>query len=281
MPVAERELGTREITGSRHNPRILEYFRVAGSPKIRDDETAWCSAFVCAILHWSGFKNPKNLWARSFANYGIPLDKPEYGCIVVLKRGPVYGHVGFFVRMNAADTHILVRGGNQDNTVSDAWFPVADVIAYRWPDEAYPEPDTEPEVGAGQLADPVADLSRPPSPPAETPELVAARLRAHGSRTMQNADSAEAKAKGLASLSIAGLVASVMSAFTDLYAQLSPLVPLLGASALAALALLFAVYIIHNQRAVRAARIEDDLNGLHVGRKGAVSRVVDPDVPVV
>ena len=54
MRIARGELGTHETAGKKATPRIVEYFKAAGSPVV-SDEIAWCSAFVnptCAV--WAG-----------------------------------------------------------------------------------------------------------------------------------------------------------------------------------------------------------------------------------
>ena len=46
MDIARGELGTREVPGPDDNPRVLAYYADAGHPDVRNDETAWCAAFV-------------------------------------------------------------------------------------------------------------------------------------------------------------------------------------------------------------------------------------------
>ena len=45
MPIALREVGTKEFTGAADNPRIVEYLSSTslGSSEASNDETAWCS----------------------------------------------------------------------------------------------------------------------------------------------------------------------------------------------------------------------------------------------
>lgn len=129
MDVAEAEKGVSEISGSKHNPRIVEYHQAAAL-KAKDDETAWCASFVCWVLEKSGFKSTDSAWARDYLNYGKKCD-PQYGCIVVFSRGSNSGHVGFYVKSDA--DYIYVLGGNQSNQVNVSKYPKSRVLGYRWP----------------------------------------------------------------------------------------------------------------------------------------------------
>lgn len=130
---ARKLVGLREIVGSRHEARILQFFAEAGHPGIHDDETAWCAAFVGAMLRRAGYSSSGALNARSYLNFGTKLEKPTLGCIVVFKRGSSswQGHVAFFLRDLGA--YIEVLGGNQGNAVSIARYRKADLLGYRWP----------------------------------------------------------------------------------------------------------------------------------------------------
>lgn len=129
------DIGTHEVPGKRHNPRIVAYFRDAGFPSIRDDETAWCAAAVNASLERAGIPGSKSLAARSFEKWGAACE-PKAGCIVVLWRGSRtgwQGHVGLLVRKTSTHVHLL--GGNQGDALNVQAFPVSRVLAYRWPRE--------------------------------------------------------------------------------------------------------------------------------------------------
>lgn len=128
------DIGTHEEPGARHNPKIVAYFRDAGWPSVKDDETAWCAAVVNAHLERNGIPGTKLLAARSFEKWGEELQQPRVGCIVVMWRGSRtgwQGHVGLYVRETA--THIYVLGGNQSDALTVAAFPKGRVLSYRWP----------------------------------------------------------------------------------------------------------------------------------------------------
>jgi uncharacterized protein (TIGR02594 family) len=130
---ARKFVGLREIVGSRHEPKIIQFFAEAGHPGIHDDETAWCAAFVGAMLRKAGYSSTGALNARSYLNFGTKLAKPTPGCIVVFKRGSSswQGHVAFFIADDG--DRIRVLGGNQGNAVSIASYAKADLLGYRWP----------------------------------------------------------------------------------------------------------------------------------------------------
>lgn len=132
--MAREQDGTRETPGRNHNPKVLAYFKDAGHPEIVDDETAWCAAFVGAMLERTNYRSTRSLMARSYLTWGKPSTL-KIGAIAVFKRGsnPIFGHVGFVVGWNA--THIYVLGGNQSNAVNITKMKRSDLLpnGLRWP----------------------------------------------------------------------------------------------------------------------------------------------------
>ena len=133
LAAARKDVGLKEIVGSRHEPRIVAFFAKAGAPWVKDDETAWCAAFVGAKLAEAGVKGTGSLLARSYTGWGQALKAPAPGAITVFKRAgsPVLGHVAFFLRDLGAQVEVL--GGNQSNSVSIARYSKTNLLAYRWP----------------------------------------------------------------------------------------------------------------------------------------------------
>lgn len=131
---ARKLVGLKEIVGSKHEAKVLEFFAEAGHPEIHNDETAWCAAFANAMLRRAGYAGTGALNARSFLTWGTKLDKPQPGCIVVFKRGNSgwQGHVAFFLADRGPKVEVL--GGNQSNSVSIARYNKKDVLGYRWPE---------------------------------------------------------------------------------------------------------------------------------------------------
>ena len=135
MQYAEKEIGQTEIPGDLHNSRIVEYHRET-SLGASDDETPWCASYVNWVLKQAGIAGTNSAAARSFQRWGRGIDKPEYGCIVVLRRGTQewQGHVGFYVDEDAE--HVWLLGGNQNNQVNVSKYPKKDILAYRMPKRA-------------------------------------------------------------------------------------------------------------------------------------------------
>lgn len=130
---ARKLVGLKEIVGSKHEKQIVAFFAEAGNPGVKDDETAWCAAFVGAMLKKAGVKGTGKLNARSYLQWGVKIDQPRVGCIVVFKRGNSawQGHVAFYLR--TVGNRIEVLGGNQGNAVSIAQYPKSALLGYRWP----------------------------------------------------------------------------------------------------------------------------------------------------
>lgn len=131
---AQKYIGTHEIKGPRHEPRILSWWRAIFRGGIRDDETPWCSAFVGAMFEAVGIPSSRFESARSWETWGRALARPVYGCVAVFSRPGGGGHVGFVVGQDIAG-NILVLGGNQCDEVNIRAFPRARVTAWRWPNQ--------------------------------------------------------------------------------------------------------------------------------------------------
>ena len=133
MDVAARFKGIKERPGKRHNPQIVKFFETVGHGWVKDDETAWCAAFVGSCLALAGYSHTHSLAARSYLRYGTRLKRPKPGCICVFKRGNSswQGHVGFYV--GETKTHIKVLGGNQKNQVRVSSYRKSALLGYRWP----------------------------------------------------------------------------------------------------------------------------------------------------
>lgn len=130
------DLGTWEWAGNEHNPKVIQYFNDVGHAWVQDDETAWCAAFVGAMLKKAGKRHTGKLNARSYLDQGVSvgLDNAKEGDIVVFSRGDPtgwQGHVAFYVSHN--DTHIRVLGGNQGNQVNITSYARSRLLGIRRP----------------------------------------------------------------------------------------------------------------------------------------------------
>ncbi len=131
LKVAAAELGVKEIAGSQHNPRIIEYHK-STDLGATTDETAWCSSFANFCMARAGQSHGRSAAARSWLQWGDALPRPRYGCVVVLKRGTSSweGHVGFLVAEDVDSLALL--GGNQGNRVKVSVYRRADLLGFRW-----------------------------------------------------------------------------------------------------------------------------------------------------
>lgn len=129
---AKKYIDLREYKGSRHEPKILQLWRSIGLPGIKDDETPWCAAFVGAMLENVGIVSSRSGWARDYMKWGIEIDRPIIGCVVVFSREGGGGHVGFAVGYDL-EGRIMVIGGNQSDSVNVKAFDNYRILGYRWP----------------------------------------------------------------------------------------------------------------------------------------------------
>jgi uncharacterized protein (TIGR02594 family) len=127
--LAVAEIGTVEWSKG-DNPKVLEYFRDAGHPEVKNDETAWCAAFVGAMLKRAGMAGTDKLTAQSYLKWGVevPVSDMKQGDICIVKRGKEawQGHV-FFVHKHE-NGKLWGLGGNQSNSVNIQEFPVNESI---------------------------------------------------------------------------------------------------------------------------------------------------------
>lgn len=128
---ARKHIGTREIPGAKHEPKILAWWKAIKRGGIKTDEVPWCAAFVGGCLESVGLISSRYESAKSYMAWGSPLKYPVPGCIAVFSRAGG-GHVGFVVAGDG-DGRLLILGGNQSDQVSIAPFVESRVIGYRWP----------------------------------------------------------------------------------------------------------------------------------------------------
>ena len=136
MNYAKQYVGEQEIKGPQDNPFINGCFAEIGLPQF-DDDDPWCTAFLGASLKRSGCAyNHKRGDARSYLDYGIKIDEPEMGAIVIMWRespNSWKGHVGFVTGWT--DTHVTILGGNQNDSVSYMTVPrrgsQSQILGYR------------------------------------------------------------------------------------------------------------------------------------------------------
>ena len=162
--LASEEVGMQEIKGPMHNPEIVQMFADVGHDWVKDDETAWCAAFVGAMLERAGLPSTRKLNARSYNDWGqsVALEDAQPGDVVTFWRNDPSswtGHVGFFVRDSGVFIEVL--GGNQSNSVNVARYPKSRLLhVRRWP---------------AQSAVPNTVAKRPQTAPASAPTTAPAK----------------------------------------------------------------------------------------------------------
>lgn len=132
IEIALSEYGIHDILGPGSNPNVLKYYAKIGQNWVKDDDVAWCAAFVGYCLEMANINSTKALNARSYLNWGKPTVVPKLGDIVILWRvakNSIYGHVSFFLKQK--DGVVWCLGGNQDDQVCISQYPVDKVLGFR------------------------------------------------------------------------------------------------------------------------------------------------------
>lgn len=143
LRIAQLEIGTKEVSGSGNNAKVVEYHRYASkSNKVEQpDSVPWCSSFVCYIVEKSGMGSTNSMMARSWLKWGVSTRKdPMPGDIVVYWRGNKSGwkgHVGIYLRTNR-DGSIVTLGGNQSDEVNITSYSASKLLDIRRSSKARP-----------------------------------------------------------------------------------------------------------------------------------------------
>lgn len=134
LKIAFAELGTTEVKGKNHNPRIIAYAKEIGMTWVNDDETPWCSIFANWVCRQSKLPMSNASNARSWVQVGETTQTPSPGDVVVFWRGSINsweGHVGFFLGFSNDLSKVFCIGGNQGNSVSVEAFGSEKVLRFQ------------------------------------------------------------------------------------------------------------------------------------------------------
>lgn len=93
----------------------------------------WCANFLGMIEKKAGRSGTGSNLARSYANYGKRVSKPQRGDIAVMARGKRGGHVGYFVGWADNGRAIVISGNSRGGKVSKGQYPASRIIAWRRP----------------------------------------------------------------------------------------------------------------------------------------------------
>jgi len=129
LKIAMKEIGTKEISGYKHNSRVIEYHSISGG--FTTDEVPWCGSFVNWVLRKSGISTtvPYPARALSWLKFGVQ-SKPITGTVAIKSRAGG-GHVGFVVATSGS--YVWILGGNQSNEVNIRKYLISDFKEYRAP----------------------------------------------------------------------------------------------------------------------------------------------------
>lgn len=147
--IAAKQIGLNERD---QNAAIQEYLKNGGQ-NLDPAVTAWCAAFVDATLRQSGGQGTGKLNARSYLDWGQPVDQPQRGDVAVFSRGDPngwQGHVGFFDGYDA-DGGIRVLGGNQSDGVNISTYAADQLLGFRR-GNALAQPQNSPTQRPNALA---------------------------------------------------------------------------------------------------------------------------------
>jgi uncharacterized protein (TIGR02594 family) len=138
VKIAIEELGVKEAPGKRRsNPRVEQYHDTVGIPWAKDD-IPWCGSFVGFVMKKAGFQLSKYPYrALDWLNWGRSVSSPAYGAVAVKKRKGG-GHVTIVVGISRDKKFIYGLGGNQNNAVTIAKYPVSVFKDFRIPDGTKP-----------------------------------------------------------------------------------------------------------------------------------------------
>jgi uncharacterized protein (TIGR02594 family) len=131
----------------------LRDYLTTGGQNLDPATTAWCAAYVNATLAKSGLQGTGKLNARSYLDWGQPVEQPRPGDVAVFSRGDPngwQGHVGFFQGFGP-DGKVQVLGGNQGDAVSVAGYDPSTLLGFR----------RAPELTFGDSGQPGAGMPPP------------------------------------------------------------------------------------------------------------------------
>lgn len=124
-------LGTREFSGPADNPVIIQWAVELNIKDYNHDAIFWCGLAMAVVAYRAGKPIPTNpLWALNWAKFGIHVDIPMLGDVLVYKRTGG-GHVGLYVGEDQEAYHTM--GGNQSDMYKISRIEKSRLFAARRP----------------------------------------------------------------------------------------------------------------------------------------------------
>jgi uncharacterized protein (TIGR02594 family) len=131
--IARGYIGPTEGPGLENNPVIMKMYASVGHDWVEHDSVAWCAAFVGHCLERAGIRSTRQLTARSYLDWGVPVEiaDAQPGDIGVIPRGSSnwQGHVFFIERIEGP--WVWGLGGNQSDAVNVKRYPVSKILGVR------------------------------------------------------------------------------------------------------------------------------------------------------
>lgn len=134
LNLAASYYGLQDIVGDSSNVEILRFFSETNHPEILDDETSWCSSYLCWCAQNAKLESSTSLLARSWLDIGSAVESPKTGDIVIFwreKQKSWQGHVSVFINEDPITGQVFCLGGNQDDKVCVKAYPTEQVLGYR------------------------------------------------------------------------------------------------------------------------------------------------------
>lgn len=134
LNIAASNYGLHDIAGDSSNAEVLRFFTETNHIDIVDDETSWCSSYLCWCAQNVKLEGSASLLARSWLDIGIPVEQPKTGDVVIFwreKEKSWQGHVSIFINEDPETHQVYCLGGNQDDKVCVKPYPSEQVLGYR------------------------------------------------------------------------------------------------------------------------------------------------------
>jgi len=132
LPIAYAEFGTREIPGSKHNPKIVEYLMstdLAQKYSSLPDETDWCAGFVNWCIKKAGVPVTNSAVVNPWRNWGKASNPPKRGAVTTFLWDDGWAHVSLY--LGDVGNYVICLGGNQSDAVWISVYHKKYVTSYR------------------------------------------------------------------------------------------------------------------------------------------------------
>lgn len=133
IPIAYAEFGIREVHGSQHNPKILEYIRSTDLSRYTSlpDETEWCAAFVNWCIEKVGLPSTNSAVVSPWRNWGVRPPSIRRGCVVTFRWDDGWDHISFY--LGEVGNYVICLGGNQSDAVWISVYHKKYITSFRIP----------------------------------------------------------------------------------------------------------------------------------------------------